>query len=114
VPQSFTCVSLADALLKGPPPPGNLAVPVFSHGSLVAELYTPKGHDPQTPHGRDEVYVVVRGSGFFFNGASRSAIDVGSFVFAAAGQPHRFEDFSDDFAVWVFFYGPSGGEAESD
>ena len=24
---------------------------------------------------------------------------------------HRFEDFSDDFAVWVIFYGPEGGEA---
>ena len=27
-------VSLADALSKGPPPPGSLAVPVFSHGPL--------------------------------------------------------------------------------
>ena len=24
---------------------------------------------------------------------------------------HRFEEFSSDFAVWVFFYGPLGGEA---
>jgi hypothetical protein len=24
---------------------------------------------------------------------------------------HRFENFSDDLAVWVFFYGPEGGEA---
>jgi hypothetical protein len=31
-------------------------------------------------------------------------------LFVAAGQTHRFEDFSDDFAVWVFFYGPDGGE----
>jgi hypothetical protein len=23
---------------------------------------------------------------------------------------HRFEDFSDDLAVWVIFYGPDGGE----
>ena len=27
------------------------------------------------------------------------------------GVEHRFEDFSDDFAAWVVFYGPSGGEA---
>jgi hypothetical protein len=40
-------VSVADALTKGPPPPGNLAVPIFSHGSLVVELYSPVGHDPQ-------------------------------------------------------------------
>ena len=31
-------VGLADALTKGPPPPGNLAVPIFSHGSLAVEL----------------------------------------------------------------------------
>jgi hypothetical protein len=26
------------------------------------------------------------------------------------GVEHRFEAFSEDFAVWVFFYGPEGGE----
>ena len=34
-------VSLSEALAKGPPPPGNLAVPVFAHSSLVVEIYTP-------------------------------------------------------------------------
>lgn len=34
-----------------------------------------------------------------------------TFIFVAAGQVHRFEDFSEDLAVWVFFYGPQGGEA---
>ena len=94
----------------GPPPPGNLAVPVFSHGSLEAEVYSPKGHDPQQPHRRDEVYVVARGTGMFFDGEQRYAVAPGSFIFVAAGQPHRFEDFTDDFAVRVFFYGPDGGE----
>jgi hypothetical protein len=31
-------------------------------------------------------------------------------MFVAAGTPHRFEDYSEDLAVWVIFYGPSGGE----
>jgi Cupin domain len=104
-------VRLADALALGPPPDGNLAVPVFAHGSLAVELYTPVGRDPQRPHDRDEVYVVARGTGRFFDGLDRHAIGPGSFLFVAAGQPHRFEDFSPDFAVWVFFYGPPGGEA---
>jgi hypothetical protein len=30
----------------------------------------------------------------------------GDFLFVAAHQPHRFEKLSQDFAVWVFFYGP--------
>ena len=104
-------VSLVEALSKGPPPPGNLAVPIFAHGSLEVELYTPHGHDPQKPHGRDEVYLVARGEGLFFDGQSRHDVSPGSFIFVAAGQEHRFEDFTDDFAVWVFFYGPEGGEA---
>ncbi len=104
-------VSLADALSKGPPPAGNLAVPIFKHGSLDVELYTPKNHDPQRPHDRDEIYVVARGTGTFFDGAARHVVEPGSFLFVGAGQAHRFEDFSSDFAVWVFFYGPLGGEA---
>ena len=104
-------VSLADALAKGPPPPGNLAAPIFSHGSLVVELYTPVGHDPQKPHTRDEVYFVTRGKGFFFDGEQRHSVETGSFLFVPAGHTHRFEDFSSDFVVWVAFYGPEGGES---
>ena len=106
-------VSLAEALAQGPPPAGNLAVPIFSHGSLEVELYTPKGSDPQQPHRRDEVYLVSRGTSAFFDGERRHELGPGSFLFVAAGQVHRFEDFSDDFAVWVFFYGPEGGEAQN-
>jgi mannose-6-phosphate isomerase-like protein (cupin superfamily) len=104
-------VALAEALEKGPSPPGNLAVPIFAHGTLAAELYTPHGHDPQRPHERDEIYVVARGTGLFFDGVDRRAVEPGTFIFVAAGRVHRFEEFSSDFAVWVFFYGPRGGEA---
>jgi mannose-6-phosphate isomerase-like protein (cupin superfamily) len=104
-------IGLADALLKGPPPPGNLAVPVFSRGSLAVELYSPIGSDPQKPHNRDEVYFVTRGQGFF-DGQQRQEVESGSFLFVAAGQVHRFEDFSSDFVVWVIFYGPEGGESD--
>jgi mannose-6-phosphate isomerase-like protein (cupin superfamily) len=103
-------VTLLEALAKGPPAPGNLAVPVFAHGSLRVEVYAPRGADPQQPHDRDEIYVVARGDGVFFDGDERYSVQEGSFLFVAAGQPHRFEDFSPDFAVWVFFYGPAGGE----
>jgi hypothetical protein len=36
-------VNLSDALAMGPPPPGNLAVPVFAHGSLAVEMYQLEG-----------------------------------------------------------------------
>lgn len=103
--------SLRDALAKGPPPAGNLAVPIFSHGTLQVELYTPAGHDPQKPHTRDEAYFIMHGSGMFFDGMQRRPVEAGSFLFVPAGQVHRFEDFSSDLVVWVVFYGPEGGEA---
>jgi hypothetical protein len=102
--------SLADALAKGPPPPGNLAIPVFGHGTLEAELYAPKGSDAQQPHARDEIYVVAQGTAAFFDGSQLQPVQQGSFLFVPAGRVHRFESFSDDFIVWVFFYGPPGGE----
>ena len=105
-------VSLADALSQGAPPAGNLAVAIFSRGSLVVELYTPVGDDPQQPHTRDEIYFVARGNGHFFDGTRRHAVEAGSFLFVPAGHVHHFEDFSLDFAVWVAFYGPDGGETE--
>jgi mannose-6-phosphate isomerase-like protein (cupin superfamily) len=110
-PSKIAHLSLADALTKGPPPPGNLAIPIFSHGSLVVELYVPVGHDPQKPHTRDEIYFVTRGTGMFFDGTQRHPVQTGSFLFVPAGQIHRFEDFSTDFVVWVAFYGPEGGES---
>ncbi len=38
-------------------------------------------------------------------------ISTGDFLFVPAGVEHRFENFTSDFATWVFFYGPVGGEA---
>src|SRR5688572_26233043 len=99
-------VSLSDALKKGPPPAGNLAVPIFAHGSLEVELYAPVGTDPQKPHDRDEVYLVTRGTALFYDGEKHHSVSPGSFLFVPAGQVHRFEDFSADLIVWVMFYGP--------
>jgi mannose-6-phosphate isomerase-like protein (cupin superfamily) len=75
------------------------------------EIYAPRRHDPQQPHTRDEVYVVIAGTGIFVDGDVRRPFAVGDFLFVPAGCVHRFEQFSDDFATWVFFYGPQGGEA---
>ncbi len=81
---------------------------LFKHGSLAVEIYRPLGIDRQTPHTRDELYVVISGSGFFVNGESRLPFETGEVLFVPAGVEHRFEDFSEDFATWVIFYGPEG------
>ena len=86
---------------------------VFAHGNLTVEIYDPRGRDAQTPHARDEVYVVVAGSGKFFCDGETRDFAPGELLFVAAGMDHRFLDFSDDFAAWVLFYGPEGGEAKA-
>ena len=83
---------------------------LFQHGTLLVKVYAPRGHDPQEPHTRDELYVVIRGRGTFVRGGERRTFEPHDFLFAPAGLPHRFEDFTDDFAVWVMYYGPEGGE----
>src|SRR5438270_7902639 len=83
---------------------------LFQHGSLKMEWYKPERTDKQTPHRQDEVYVIVCGSGIFYHNGERSPFNTGDILFVPAGNEHRFENFTDDFATWVIFYGPDGGE----
>lgn len=73
-------------------------------------MYAPRGTDTQTPHSQDEVYVVLKGRGRFACADESWEFGEGDTLFAPAGVAHRFEEFSNDLAVWVFFYGPDGGE----
>lgn len=97
---------------RAPIPPGRRSALLLEHGSLEVRYYAPGGGDPQTPHDRDEVYIVASGSGSFVRGAERIEFGPGAMLFVPAGVEHRFEGSSDDFAAWVVFYGPRGGERE--
>ena len=103
-------LTLKDALAKIPGSEGQRFAELFSYASLSVEIYAPRGTDPQTPHTRDEAYIVVAGSGEFVFGDQRVTFTAGDFLFAPAGAVHRFENFTDDLVVWVIFYGPEGGE----
>ena len=102
--------SIAEAAAE-PLSAGRKSSLLFSHGSMEMRFYAPKVIDDQTPHDQDEVYIVASGSGWFRRGDKRVAFGPGDMLFVAAHEEHRFEDFSDDFATWVIFYGPDGGEA---
>ena len=106
-------ITLAEAFAMLPTPDGKRSAAVFEHGSLQVKLYAPRGADAQQPHTRDEAYVVARGTGWFSNGPHRHAFAPHDVLFVKAGVAHRFDEFSDDFCVWVFFYGPEGGESDS-
>ncbi len=81
------------------------------HGSMKVGLYAPRGRDNQGPHQQDELYVVASGSGTFVKNGDRRTFGPLDVLFVEAGAEHRFEDFSADFAAWVIFWGPDGGEA---
>jgi len=103
-------ISTEEALKHLPGPKGERWATVFQHGTLDVEIYAPRGSDPQNPHSRDEVYVVVQGTGDFVNGDARSHFGPGDVLFVPARVVHRFENFTNDLTVWVIFYGPEGGE----
>ncbi len=99
-----------EALKLLPTPEGKRFATVFERGQLLVEIYAPREVDPQQPHTRDELYIVVQGSGFYFNGEEQVSFKQGDVLFAPAGITHRFEDFTDDFVTWVIFYGAEGGD----
>ena len=85
-------------------------LPLFNHGSLTIEIYKPKVEDHQDPHEKDEVYIIISGTGEFINGETSTTFKPGDFLFVPAGVNHQFKNFTEDFATWVIFYGPLGGE----
>ena len=103
-------IKLTDAQNAIPTRDGKLYAELFRHGTLTVEIYAPKGTDLQQPHTRDELYIVAAGRGWFFVEGWRVQFGPGDALFAAAGEVHRFEDFTEDLLVWVMFYGPEGGE----
>lgn len=109
-PKQCAQLKVAEALSRLPDAQGKRFATIFQHGTLLVEIYAPRGVDPQTPHTRDEVYFVASGSGEYVCEETRQQVGPNDLLFAAAGVEHRFENFTDDFAVWVLFYGPEGGE----
>lgn len=109
-------VTLEEAAARLPDPDESplRVTAALERGSLLVELYAPRGQDPQNTHDQDEVYVVVSGRGEFVNGEDRHVFNPGDVLFVPAGREHRFENFTDDFQTWVIFYGPQGGEQEGD
>lgn len=108
-PEGGWHVGVAEARRAGPDA-GQRIAELMRHGTMLLEYYAPRGHDPQTPHEQDELYVIDRGRGTFLRNGARTQFGPGDVLFAAAGDEHRFEDFSDDFGTWVIFWGPAGGE----
>jgi hypothetical protein len=66
-------------------------------------FYRPIRFDKQTPHARDELYIIAEGSGKFRCDNEITDFAEGDLFFVPAGVEHCFSDFSYDFATWVIF-----------
>ena len=109
-PDRSRVIHLVEARAGIPGPAGEHSVSFLQRGTLNVKLSLPVPPNQQTSHAQDEVYVVVRGRGVLLHDGERNPFESGDLLFVAAGTEHRFEDFTEDLAVWVVFYGPTGGE----
>ncbi len=91
-------------------PLGVWDAPALQHGTLSVLYFAPRGEDFQTAHEQDELYIVLQGTATLRHGDTETHCALGDVLFVPAGVPHRFETFSDNFATWAIFYGPTGGE----
>ncbi len=94
-------------------PAGEFFIEALRHGTMSVEIYAPRGNDPQFPHEQDELYFVHAGTASFVLMDESTAVGPGTVLFVPAHREHRFENLSPDFAAWVVFWGPPGGEAKN-
>lgn len=99
--------------LRRIPSEGSPFATLIEQSGLTVELYAPREVDEQEPHARDEIYIVARGGGELVLNGRRMPCAVNDLLFVAAHAPHRFEGFTDDFAVWVIFFGEEKTKASS-
>jgi mannose-6-phosphate isomerase-like protein (cupin superfamily) len=107
-------IRLVEARKSIPGPAGEHSASLLQRGTLNLKLSLPVPPNQQSPHTQDELYVIIRGRGVLFHDGKRDAFEAGDVMFVAAGTEHRFEEFTEDLAVWVVFYGPEGGESPAE
>jgi mannose-6-phosphate isomerase-like protein (cupin superfamily) len=78
---------------------------VFVDRELEVRFAVHPSDGPQVPHLCDELYVVAAGTAGFRVEDRLTLVGPGDLLFAAAHAPHGFEAPSQDFCVWVLFYG---------
>lgn len=80
-----------------------ISVPDLSGGLYVLDA---GATDAQSPHGEDELYIVMEGLATVSVSDDDRPVRPGSVVFVAAGVPHRFHDITERLVLMVMF-GPA-------
>lgn len=98
-------ISIAAACALAPTE-GNGAVEALRDDDVWVRFVARPTAGPQVPHDRDEFYIVASGTARYRWDGGEARVGPGDIMFAAAHAHHGYDQFSDDFAVWVVFYGP--------
>src|SRR5438128_3884918 len=94
------------AARKLKPAEGQRSVTVFRDGDVEVKFAAHPTSGPQVPHTRDEFYIVASGTARYRWEGGETMVGPGDIMFAAAHTPHGYDQFSENFSVWVVFYGP--------
>jgi mannose-6-phosphate isomerase-like protein (cupin superfamily) len=78
---------------------------IFVDGDLEVRFAARPTDGPQIPHERDELYFVAAGNARYRVEDEVTPAGPGDVLFCGAGVAHGFEGNSEDFCVWVLFYG---------
>ena len=76
----------------------------FEKDGVKIVFFAPNGTDYQTSHDEDEFYFIARGSGRLVIAEESFEFRAGDVFFVSAKVPHRFEEFTEDFATWAIFF----------
>ena len=87
------------------PAEGERSLTVFRDGDIEIKFAAHPTSGPQVPHTRDEFYIVASGTARYRWDGGETRIGPGDLFFAAAKTAHGYDQFSEDFSVWVVFYG---------
>jgi mannose-6-phosphate isomerase-like protein (cupin superfamily) len=111
-------VRTAEEMAAGLPLPANARWPsgvwdvelLGRHDTNIL-FFAPQGSDHQTPHARDEIYMIARGSATLTLEEEERRVGPGDLIFVPALAEHRFSKMADGFAAWVVFFGPRADQA---
>ncbi|GAA1752538.1 cupin domain-containing protein [Luedemannella helvata] len=65
-----------------------------------------RGHDDQSTHDEDEIYVVTAGAATIWADTGSARVGVGDVIYVPAGETHHFVDVSADLSMLVVFAPP--------
>lgn len=78
-------------------------IELLNQKNFSLEIYKPNEIDLQSPHDRDEIYIIISGFGEFQLEEQTFSFKENDFFYVEKSKQHKFINFSEDFSTWVIF-----------